>query len=306
MIRFLAKRLVKAVLTIWFILTLVFVFTRLSGDPTDWILPDDATEETRMELRESLGLNEPIMKQYTNTLTSIFTGDAGRSYNYLRPVSELYAERIGDTLRLGLLSFTMSVVLGVTLGVIAAAHRNSLYDRVTMTLAVIGSTLPNFIFGILLIFLFSLSLRVLPSSGTGTWKNYIMPMLSLAVGPTATIARLTRSSVLDVLRQDYLDCARAKGVSERVVLLKHALRNALIPVVTIVGLQLGTLIGGSVVVETVFSWPGVGTLLIKAATMRDYPIIIYGVMLISVAITFVNMLVDLSYSALDPRIRDNF
>ena len=134
----------------------------------------------------------------------------------------------------------------------------------------------------------------------------IMPMLSLAVGPTATIARLTRSSVLDVLRQDYLDCARAKGVSERVVLLKHALRNALIPVVTIVGLQLGTLIGGSVVVETVFSWPGIGTLLIKAATMRDYPIIIYGVMLISVAITFVNMLVDLSYSALDPRIRDNF
>ena len=133
-----------------------------------------------------------------------------------------------------------------------------------------------------------------------------MPMLSLAVGPTATIARLTRSSVLDVLRQDYLDCARAKGVSERVVLLKHALRNALIPVVTIVGLQLGTLIGGSVVVETVFSWPGIGTLLIKAATMRDYPIIIYGVMLISVAITFVNMLVDLSYSALDPRIRDNF
>ena len=306
MLKFIVKRVIKAVLTIWFILTLVFIFTRVSGDPTLWLLPDDASAQVREELRESLGLNKPILDQYWDTLTSLFTGDAGQSYNYRRPVSELYAERMGATVRLGLISFAISVVLGVTLGVFAAAHRNSLYDRITMTLAMIGSTLPNFVLAILMIFLFSLSWRLLPSAGTGDYRNYIMPVIAMAVGPIASIARLTRSSMLDVLRQDYLDCARAKGVSEGKVLFKHALRNALVPVVTVVALQMGGIIGGSVVVETVFSWPGIGTLLINGAKMRDYPIIIYGVMLIAAAVTVINTLVDISYSALDPRIRDNF
>lgn len=306
MLKFIVKRVIKAVLTIWFILTLVFIFTRVSGDPTLWLLPDDASTQVREELRESLGLNKPILDQYWDTLTSLFTGDAGQSYNYRRPVSELYAERMGATVRLGLISFAISVVLGVTLGVFAAAHRNSLYDRITMTLAMIGSTLPNFVLAILMIFLFSLSWRLLPSAGTGDYRNYIMPVIAMAVGPIASIARLTRSSMLDVLRQDYLDCARAKGVSEGKVLFKHALRNALVPVVTVVALQMGGIIGGSVVVETVFSWPGIGTLLINGAKMRDYPIIIYGVMLIAAAVTVINTLVDISYSALDPRIRDNF
>lgn len=306
MLKFIVKRVIKAVLTIWFILTLVFIFTRVSGDPTLWLLPDDASAQVREELRESLGLNKPILDQYWDTLTSLFTGDAGQSYNYRRPVSELYAERMGATVRLGLISFAISVVLGVTLGVFAAAHRNSLYDRITMTLAMIGSTLPNFVLAILMIFLFSLSWRLLPSAGTGDYRNYIMPVIAMAVGPIASIARLTRSSMLDVLRQDYLDCARAKGVSEGKVLFKHALRNALVPVVTVVALQMGGIIGGSVVVETVFSWPGIGTLLINGAKMRDYPIIIYGVMLIGAAVTVINTLVDISYSALDPRIRDNF
>lgn len=306
MLKFIVKRVIKAVLTIWFILTLVFIFTRVSGDPTLWLLPDDASAQVRDELRESLGLNKPVLDQYWDTLTSLFTGDAGQSYNYRRPVSELYAERMGATVRLGLISFAISVVLGVTLGVFAAAHRNSLYDRITMTLAMIGSTLPNFVLAILMIFLFSLSWRLLPSAGTGDYRNYIMPVIAMAVGPIASIARLTRSSMLDVLRQDYLDCARAKGVSEGKVLFKHALRNALVPVVTVVALQMGGIIGGSVVVETVFSWPGIGTLLINGAKMRDYPIIIYGVMLIAAAVTVINTLVDISYSALDPRIRDNF
>lgn len=306
MLKFIVKRVIKAVLTIWFILTLVFIFTRVSGDPTLWLLPDDASAQVREELRESLGLNKPILDQYWDTLTSLFTGDAGQSYNYRRPVSELYAERMGATVRLGLISFAISVVLGVTLGVFAAAHRNSLYDRITMTLAMIGSTLPNFVLAILMIFLFSLSWRLLPSAGTGDYRNYIMPVIAMAVGPIASIARLTRSSMLDVLRQDYLDCARAKGVSEGKVLFKHALRNALVPVVTVVALQMGGIIGGSVVVETVFSWPGIGTLLINGAKMRDYPIIIYGVMLVAAAVTVINTLVDISYSALDPRIRDNF
>ena len=305
MLKYLVKRLLKAAVTIFFILTLVFFFTRLSGDPTDWILPDDATEEQRIEMRHSLGLDKPLIEQYGDVLLSLFTGDAGRSYNYLRPVSELYAERMGATVRLGLISFALAAAVGVTLGTVAAVKRNSFFDRFTIMLSVAGSTLPNFVLGILLVFLFCFVLRRLPSGGEDGALSYIMPVIAMAVAPMANIARLTRTSLLDVLRQDYLDSARAKGVPEHMVLIKHALRNALIPVITVIGLQLGTLVGGSVVVETVFSWPGIGSLLINGAKMRDYPIVIYGVMLISVAVTVMNTIVDLSYSLLDPRIRDN-
>ena len=277
----------------------------MSGDPTNWILPDDATEEQRIEMRHSLGLDRPLHEQYFEVMTSLFTGNAGRSYNYLRPVSELYAERMGATIRLGLISFSLAALVGVSLGTIAAVKRNSFFDRFTIMISIAGSTLPNFVLGILLVFLFCFVLRLLPSGGASSASSYIMPVIAMAVGPMANIARLTRTSLLDVLRQDYLDSARAKGVSEHVVLIKHALRNALIPVITVIGLQVGTLVGGSVVVETVFSWPGIGSLLINGAKMRDYPIVIYGVMLISVAVTVMNTLVDLSYSFLDPRIRDN-
>lgn len=305
MLKYALKRIIKALITIFFILTLVFFFTRMSGDPTNWILPDDATEEQRIEMRHSLGLDRPLHEQYFEVMTSLFTGNAGRSYNYLRPVSELYAERMGATIRLGLISFSLAALVGVTLGTIAAVKRNSFFDRFTIMISIAGSTLPNFVLGILLVFLFCFVLRLLPSGGASSASSYIMPVIAMAVGPMANIARLTRTSLLDVLRQDYLDSARAKGVSEHVVLIKHALRNALIPVITVIGLQVGTLVGGSVVVETVFSWPGIGSLLINGAKMRDYPIVIYGVMLISVAVTVMNTLVDLSYSFLDPRIRDN-
>ncbi len=305
MLKYALKRIIKALITIFFILTLVFFFTRMSGDPTNWILPDDATEEQRIEMRHSLGLDRPLHEQYFEVMTSLFTGNAGRSYNYLRPVSELYAERMGATIRLGLISFSLAALVGVSLGTIAAVKRNSFFDRFTIMISIAGSTLPNFVLGILLVFLFCFVLRLLPSGGASSASSYIMPVIAMAVGPMANIARLTRTSLLDVLRQDYLDSARAKGVSEHVVLIKHALRNALIPVITVIGLQVGTLVGGSVVVETVFSWPGIGSLLINGAKMRDYPIVIYGVMLISVAVTVMNTLVDLSYSFLDPRIRDN-
>ena len=306
MLKFFLIRLGKALLTIWFIITLVFIFTRLSGDPTQWILPDDATEATRLAWRASLGLDKPILEQYGDMFSGLVNGNGGKSYKYLRPVGELFAERIGATVRLGALGFSLAVILGVPLGVLAAIKRNSLLDRLTMGITIAGNTIPNFVFGILMVFLFSLKLRWLPSGGSSSLRSYIMPMIALAVGPMASIARLTRSSMLDVLRQDYLDCARAKGVKNILIVFKHALRNALIPVVTIIGLQLGTIIGGSVVVETVFAWPGIGSLIISAAKARDFPIIQYGVMLIAIAVTFVNMMVDLSYAFLDPRIRDNF
>lgn len=305
MTRFIAVRFSKALFTIWFIFTLVFVVTRLSGDPTYWLLPDDAPETVREELRIALGLDRPIIVQYTDFLRSLFTGDMGTSYHYMRPVGELFAERIGPTLALGSISFVFSVLLGIPLGVIAAVKRNALLDRLTMGFTVAGYTIPNFVLAILLIFLFSLHLRVLPSGGMGTPLHFVMPVIVLTVDSMAGIARLTRSSMLDVLRQDYLDSARAKGLRESIVIFKHALRNALIPVVTIVGLQLGTMIGGAVIVETVFAFPGIGSLIVQAAQYRDFPVLQYGVVLIAAAVIFINFLVDLSYGLLDPRIREH-
>lgn len=304
--KFFVVRLVKVLVTVWFIVSLVFILTRISGDPTDWMLPDDASLETRMELRESLGLDKPILEQYVIYISDVLHGDMGESYYYLRPVGELFSERAEATVKLAVTAFSMAILFGVPLGVLASVYRNTVFDRLTMGITIAGYTIPNFVLGILMIFLFSLKMRVLPSGGFGEPKNYVMPVLAMMVGPMANIARLTRSSMLDVLKQDYLDCARAKGVAERIVIFKHALRNALIPVVTIIGLQIGTLIGGMVVVETVFAWPGIGSLLISAAKNRDFPVVQYGIMICAIVVCITNMLVDLSYALLDPRIRDDF
>ena len=304
--KFLIVRLAKALDTIWFIVSMVFVLTRLSGDPTDWMLPDDASLETQIQLRESLGLDKPISEQYKIYISNVLHGDMGKSYYYLRPVGELFSERAEATLKLATTAFSLSILIGVPLGVMASVYRNTFLDRMTMGFAIAGYTIPNFVLGILMIFLFSLKLKVLPSGGFGNTKNYVMPVLAMMVGPMANIARLTRSSMLDVLKQDYLDCARAKGVVEWIVIFKHALRNALIPVVTIIGLQIGTLIGGMVVIETVFAWPGIGSLIISSAQNRDFPVVQYGIMICAIIVCITNVLVDLSYALLDPRIRDNF
>jgi len=209
------------------------------------------------------------------------------------------------TISLGSIVLGLTIVIGIPLGVLAAVKHNTLLDRITMSSAVVGSTLPNFILGILLIFIFSLKLRILPSGGIGTPQHFLMPVIALSVGPIANVARLTRSSLLDVIGQEHLDCARAKGMREWKVVLKHGLRNALIPVITILGAQLSAMIGGSVVVETVFAWPGIGTLIVSSAQQRDFPVVVFGVLVISASVTFVNLLVDLSYGLLDPRIRDH-
>ncbi|CAI6085712.1 ABC transporter permease [Cohnella sp. JJ-181] len=303
MTRFIVKHLLKAILTIWFIVTVVFVITRMSGDPTDGLLPDDASASVRHEMRVSMGLDRPIHEQYAEYLGDVLAFDMGDSYYYLRPVNELFAERAGRTLTLGVASFVIAIAIGVPLGVLAAIRRNSLADRWMMGFSVAADAIPGFVLGILLIFLFSLGLRMLPSGGSGTAAHYVMPLIALTLGSVANIARLTRSSMLDVLRQDYLDSARARGVRETAVIFKHALRNALIPVVTIIGLHIGALIGGSVVVETVFSFSGLGSLIVSAAQQRDFPVIQYGTMLIAIAVTFTNLLVDLSYGWFDPRIR---
>lgn len=303
--RYIIKRVLKAIFTIWAVYTLVFFLTRVTGDPIEWLTLAGASDSAKEILRENLGLDLPLWEQYIKSFVGLFTGDVGTSYYYARSVSDLFAERIGPTLSLGGIVLVITVVIGVPLGVAAAVRHNSLMDRVTMSMAIIGSTMPNFILGILLIFIFSLKLRVLPSGGIGTPAHFIMPIIALSVGPIASVARLTRSSLLDVINQEYLDCARAKGMREWKVVLKHGLRNALIPVITILGAQLSALIGGSVVVETVFAWPGIGTLIVASAQQRDFPVVIFGVLVIAASVTFVNLLVDISYCLLDPRIRQN-
>ena len=301
--RYVIMRVLKAVFTIWAVYTLVFFLTRVTGDPVDWLTMAGASDSAKETLRENLGLDLPLWKQYIKSFIGLFTGDTGESYYYARQVSDLFAERIWPTISLGGIVLFITILIGLPLGVLAAVKHNSLLDRITMSTAVIGSTMPNFVLGILLIFIFALKLRVLPSGSMGTGINYILPVIALSVGPIASVARLTRSSLLDVIRNEYLDFARAKGIREWKVVIKHGLRNALIPVITILGAQLSSLIGGSVVVETVFAWPGIGTLIVTSAQQRDFPVVVFGVLVIAASVTFVNLLVDLSYGLLDPRIR---
>ena len=305
--KFLLQRFIRAVITIWFVVTLVFFVLRSVGDPITAITISDGLDEAAMRnLRTQLGLDKPILEQYFETMTSLFdkTDIYYRSYRHMRPVQDLFAERAGATVKLGLLSLFIAVAFSIPLGVTAAIKRNTVFDRISMVLSILGSVIPNFVLGLLLIFLFAMLLRLLPSGGATSWRHFILPAIAMAVGPMATIARLTRSSMLDVLRQDYLDFARAKGLPERQVVIRHGLRNALIPVVTIVGLQFGYIVGGSIIVETVFSWPGIGFLIVEAARRQDFPIIQFGVMLIATAIALANMIVDILYAVLDPKIRE--
>lgn len=300
---YLFRRIVRSLLCVWFVVTIVFFITRFTGDPTEWILSDEATDKQREILRVELGLTEPVLKQYISYMTDILRGDFGKSFFERRPVIEVFMERLPATLKLGVLSLFLAVVIGIPLGVIAATKRNSPLDRFLMTLCVLGFTIPSFVIGIGLILIFSLTLMVLPSGGFGGIQYYIMPVITLSAMILTSIARLTRSSMLDVLQQDYIRTARAKGVPEGLVIIKHGLRNALIPVVTILALQLGRLIAGAVVVETVFAWPGVGRLLVNAALTRDFPILQFGIFIVAISVLLANYMVDVSYLFLDPRTR---
>jgi ABC-type dipeptide/oligopeptide/nickel transport system permease component len=301
--RYIAGRVGRALLTIWFAVSLVFVITRLSGDPTNWLLPDDASPEAREQLRSHLGLDRPFVVQYATYWVKLLQGDLGKSFYFNKPVVQLYFERFPATLSLSALAFGLALVIGVPAGVMAGIRRNSAFDRLLISAAIAGHTTPNFVLAILLILVFSLNLKLFPSSGTGSLLHYVMPVLALCVSPASSFARLSRSSILDVLRQDYMTSARAKGAPEPVVIVKHGLRNALIPIITIIGLQVGALIGGSVIIETVFAWPGVGGLVVRAAERRDYPLLQFGVLFIAAVTVTVNSLIDVAYGVLDPRIR---
>lgn len=310
MIAYIARRLLVMIPTLLGVSLLVFSITRLTpGDPVRQLVGPDAPQERVDEVRHQLGLDQPIAVQYWDYLRNALRGDLGRSLLTRQPVTKEITSRIGVTLRIATLAILIATVVGIPLGVLSATRRHSIIDTVSTLLSVIGVSIPLFWFAIMAILLFSIRLQWLPVSGLHgplwTWtglKSYILPCITLSLAPIALIARLTRSSMLDVLNREYVTVARAKGLSEYRVVQRHALKNAMLPVVTFVGLQYGFLLGGAVVTETVFALPGVGRLAITAINQRDYPVIQGVVLMVAVIFVVINLLVDLLYGWLDPRI----
>lgn len=302
MLHFLGWRCGRALFTLWVVFTLVFFATRVSGDAIDFIWPEGADEAGRRAMIQYLGLDRSLFEQYGLYVRGIFHGDFGKSFYERRPVIVMYKERVMATLSLSGGAFLASLLLGIPCGLIAALKRHTVVARLLMSGAMLGYATPHFILGILLILVLSLFLGWLPSAGNQTAAHWVMPTVTLAAALAAAVARFTRSAMLDVLSQDYLRTARAKGITERMVVLKHAVRNALIPVITVLGLQVTALVAGSVVIETVFAWPGIGELLVTSVIGRDYPVVQCGVVLIA-SLVVVNLAIDLLYGVIDPRIR---
>ena len=303
MLRFLATRLARAALTIAMVVTFAFVVLRLSGDPAQIIMGADAPPEAVDAFRSAWGLDEPIWVQYFSYFWAILQGDLGRSMRDGRDAIVLVTERIPATLALTLPALAIKICLGIPAGIYAALHRNSLADRVVMIIAVAGFTVPSFVLGLLLVLVFAVQLGWLPSGGQESWRHGILPVITLGLGGAAVLARFTRSAMLEVLGQPYIRTASAKGVPWRAVVTGHALPNAAIPTVTIIGFMVGTLIAGAVVVESVFSWPGVGRVLVVAVANRDLAVVQCILLLVAITMVCANLIVDLLYGLLDPRLR---
>ncbi len=303
MLRFAATRLLRAAVTIVMVVTFAFVVLRLSGDPAQIIMGADAPPEAVDAFRTAWGLDDPIWMQYFRYFGAILNGDLGRSMRDGREAIVLVAERIPSTLALTVPALLIKLGLGIPAGIYAALHRNSLIDRVVMVVAVAGFTVPSFVLGLLLVLVFAVQLGWLPSGGQESWRHAILPVVTLGVGGAALLARFTRSAMLEVLGQPYIRTASAKGVPWRLVITNHALPNAAIPTVTIVGFMVGSLIAGAVVVESVFSWPGVGRLLVVAVANRDLAVVQCILLLVAATMVTANLVVDLLYGILDPRLR---
>ncbi len=303
MLRFVATRLGRALLTITLVVTFAFIVLRLSGDPAMMIMSPDAPPEALAAFREAWGLDEPIWLQYLKYFTAILQGELGQSFRDGRPAIELVAERIPATLTLTLPALALKVGLGIPAGIYAALHRNSMTDRVVMTFAVAGFTVPSFVLGLLLVLVFAVQLGWLPSGGQESWRSVILPVIAMGLGGAGVLARFTRSAMLEVLGQPYIRTASAKGVPWGLVVRGHALPNAAIPTVTVVGFMVGSLMAGAVVVESVFSWPGVGRLMVVAVANRDLAVVQCVLLLVSATMVTSNLIVDLLYGVLDPRLR---
>lgn len=283
---------------------IIFMSVRMvPGDPARLIAGTEASESDIAAVRERIGLTDSLPVQYARYMRGLLTADMGRSLRNNQPVTEILAARLGPTLQLAAASLVVAVVIGLLSGVIAAVRRGTLIDIGSMVLALLGASMPSFWLGLLLILLFSVTLRWFPTGGDESLRHLVLPAITLGAGNAAIIARLVRANLLEVLQQDFIRTAKAKGLPPSRVLVWHALRNAMIPTVTILGLQWGTLLAGSVVTETVFAWPGLGRLLIDSVTVRDYPVIQGAVLVFALVFMVTNLLVDVAYAVLDPRIR---
>lgn len=305
--KFILKRLVLMIPVLIGVTLLVYMILHFApGDPAKVILGEQATPEQIEELREQLGLNDPVLVQYANYIINLVQGDMGMSYKTKGPVSDEVFNRFPNTMKLTACAMLLAVVAAVPLGVVAAVKQNTLFDSVSMIIALIGVSMPIFWLGLLLILLFSLRLGIFPSSGSEGWKSIVLPAVALGFNHMASIARTTRSSMLETIRADYIRTVRAKGVAYNKAITKHALKNALIPTITVIGLQIGFMLGGSVLTETVFAWPGVGRLMVDSINGRDIPMVMGCIILVCATFSIVNLIVDLLYAAVDPRIKSQY
>jgi ABC-type dipeptide/oligopeptide/nickel transport system permease component len=302
--RYILGRILIGIPILLLVITVVFfAFRLIPGDAARIIAGDEAPQERVEQIRRDLGLDRPAIVQYGSYLRNLLRGDLGTSFSSRRPVSQEISERYWNTFSLALAAITLATFLGVGMGVISALFRGQLADHIVTVLALLGISIPVFWLGLLMMQLFSVELGLLPAAGYGTWKHFVMPTITLSVFSIAFITRMTRSSLLETVQQDYVRTARAKGVRERLVLFLHSLRNALLPVTIIVGLRFGYMVGGAVITEEVFAWPGMGRLLILAVAQRDIPLVQGLLLVFAASFVLVNLLVDIVYAFLDPRIR---
>jgi peptide/nickel transport system permease protein len=305
MLRYIAKRLIASIPVMLGVLVAVFFLMRvLPGDPTQMMAAEfGASAEELARMRASLGVDDPIMVHFWDFVRNAARGDLGRSLFTNRPVTTQIVDQVPSTFQLAAASLVIAILIGVPIGVVAAVRSNSVIDAGSMVLALIGVSMPSFWLGLILIYVFSYRLGWLPAAGVGDLRYLLMPAFALGFSSAAIIARLTRSSMLEVLRQEYIVTARAKGLASRLVIFRHALKNALIPLVTIIGLQFASLMGGAVIIETVFARKGLGSLTIQAILQKDYPLVQGTILFVALAYIVVNLIVDISYAFLDPRIR---
>ncbi|MEH7308534.1 ABC transporter permease [Neobacillus drentensis] len=303
MLDFVIKRLIQVVVVVLLALTVVFFLIRLSGDPTALFLPPDAPREQIEQYRQMLGFNRPLYIQYWEFMVNAIQGDFGQSLRSREDALPLVLDRLPATFQLAISSLILSLVISIPLGMLSAYRRNSVFDRISVAFTVLGQAVPSFWLGLLLIYFFAAQLNFLPSGGAGSIVHLILPMLTLAAYSVARFTRFTRSTMLDVLRKDYIRTGKSSGVPTIRLVGRYALKNSLIPIITLVALDLGTLLGGAVITEVVFAWPGIGRLLMQSLMNRDFPIVLAGVFIIALIYSVINFIVDILYAYVNPQIR---
>jgi peptide/nickel transport system permease protein len=303
MIHHVLRRSIRAVAALVGVIAVVFVLLHLSGDPSYILLPLEASPEQRAIFRSQYGLDRSLVVQFVTYLGRVAQGDFGQSFSFQIPALHVVLQRLPATLELTVAALLISTLIAIPAAVLAAVKRGTRYDRALMGVVLLGQSVPTFCLGMIMILVFAVRLNLFPVSGRGTLAHLVMPAVALAMWLMALLARITRSEMLEVLGQDYVRTARAKGITERGIAGNHALRNALLPIVTVIGLQFGGLLGGAVMTETVFAWPGVGTMILDAILKKDYPVVLAGVTVVAVGFVGVNLVLNLLYSVLDPRIR---